>query len=59
MVWSTVKGEERKRSRLFSAIPLVSKYNTEMDGALVVYQMLCVPLTKQVLPPPDLQGMRQ
>ena len=57
--WSKVKGEERKRSRLFNAIPLVSKYNTELDGALIVYQMLCVPLTKQVLPPPDLQGRRQ
>ena len=36
-------------------ILIINKYNTEMDGALIMYQMLCVPLTKQVLPPPDLQ----
>ena len=38
VVWSTVKGEERKRSRLFSAIPLVSKYNTELDAVCAPYQ---------------------
>ena len=59
VVWSTVKGEERKRSRLFNAIPIINKYNTEVDGALIIYQMLCVPLTKQVLPPPDLQRRKQ
>ena len=46
---------ERKRRRLLNAIPIINKYNAEMDGALIIYQMLCVPLTKQVLPPPDLQ----
>ena len=58
MVWSTVKREERK-SRLLNALLIINKYDAEMDGALIIYQMLCVPLTKQVLPPPYLQRRRQ
>ena len=55
-MWSGAQlSDKRKRSRLLNAIPISSKYNAEMDGALIMYQMLCVPLTKQVLPPPDLQ----
>ena len=50
---------ERKRSRLLNSIHVINKYNAEMDGALIVYQMLCVPLTKQVLPPPYLQRRTQ
>ena len=50
---------ERKRRRLLNAIPIINKYNAEMDGALIMYQMLCVPLTKQVLPPPYLQRRTQ
>ena len=59
VVWSTVKWQESKRSRLLNAIPSINKYNAEMDGALIMYQMPCVPLTKQVLPPPDLQRRTQ
>ena len=44
---------------ILNSIPVINKYNAEMDGALIVYQMLCVPLTKQVLPPPDLQRRTQ
>ena len=55
-MWSGAQlSDERKRSRLLNAIRIVNKYNAEMDGALIIYQTLCVPLTKQVLPPPDLQ----
>ena len=36
-------------------IPVINIYNAAMDGALIIYKMLCVPLPKQVLPPPNLQ----
>ena len=37
VVWSTVKRQESKRSRLLNAIPSINKYNAEMDGALILY----------------------
>ena len=59
-MWSGAQlSDERRRSRLLNAIPIVNKYNAEMDGALIIYQTLCVPLTKQVLPRPDLQRRTQ
>ena len=37
VVWSTVKRQESKRSRLLNAIPVVNKYSAEMGGALILY----------------------
>ena len=37
VVWSTVKWQENKRSRLLNAIPIVNKYSAEMGGALILY----------------------
>ena len=59
VIWSTVKLQERKRSRLLNVIPVINIYNAAMDGALIIYKMLCVPLPKQVLPPPNLQRRTQ
>ena len=46
-------------SRILNDITTSSKYNAEKDGGLIMDEMLCVPLTKQVLPPPDLQRRTQ
>ena len=47
VVWTTVKTQGRKRSSILNAIPIISKDNAEMDGALIIYHMLGVPLPKQ------------
>ena len=59
VVWNTVKWQERKRGRLYNAIPLTNKHNAETDGASIICQVLCAPLTKQALPPPDSQRRRR